>query len=235
MLIMKNEVLIVVQCRYNSIRLQGKALYPLAGIPILVFLLRRLQAGLPANTYRIVLATTELQQDNVLAAWGWEEGVAVFRGDEDDVLKRYIGCLKHFPAAAVVRVTADNPLTCPETLKRLVLEKESRDIGYVHCNNLPYGVEVDIFSPDLLKHLDREVTEPEEREHINLHILRNQDKYKTLYINIEGELARPDLRMTIDTMEDWHSIESLFSPREKEPWNIPLREAIARMDKRSVC
>ena len=231
---MKNKVLIVVQCRYNSTRLQGKALYPLSGIPMLVFLFKRLHAGLSENTYRIILATTELQQDDVIAAWGLEEGVEVFRGDEDDVLKRYIECLEHYPAETVVRVTADNVLTCPEILKWLVSEKKDRNVDYAQCNNLPCGAGVDAFSSGLLKYLDREVTEADEREHINLHILRNLDKFKTFFLNIEGELARPDLRMTIDKMEDWQRIGSLFNSTEKEPWKITLREVIERMDKKPV-
>lgn len=209
-------------------------MYPLAGIPMLVFLLRRLQAGLSNTTYRIILGTSDQHQNDIIVAWGTKEEVAVFRGDENDVLNRYAKCLECYPADTVVRVTADNPLTCPEIIKKLVLEKKSKDADYIQCTNLPYGAGVDVFSSGVLKYLDQNVSEPDEREHINLHILRNRDKFKTFSTDIHGELARPDLNMTIDTKEDWHRIESLFDPAEKESWKIPLREAIERMDKKPV-
>ena len=228
---MKNVALIVVQCRYNSTRLPGKALYPIAGIPLTAFLLKRLNVGVLDKQYRIVLATTTNPQDDIIAAWGVEEKVAVFRGEEHDVLKRYIHCVEQYPAEIVVRVTADNPLICPDTLKWLVHQKQDRDIDYAQVRNVPYGAGVDVFSTDLLKDLDRQVTAPDEREHINLHIYRNPGKYKTLFLNIEGELARPDLRMTVDTRADWGHIKAIFTPEDKEPWRMSLAEAIVRMDR----
>lgn len=230
----KSSILVVVQCRYHSARLQGKALYPLGGIPLLVFLLRRLRSGLPGKTYRLVLATTEFERDNVIAAWGSKEGISVFRGDENDVLGRYARCMQLYPAEAVVRVTADNPLTCPEAIGMLVREMKSGNADYIQMDRLPYGAGADIFSSSLLSYLDRFVKEPDEREHINLHILRNPQKFNVRSIHAEGELVRPDLRMTVDTTEDWERLAALFDPSEKEPWKISLHEAIKRMDTRPV-
>lgn len=230
-----NKVLVVVQCRFNSSRLPGKALYPIAGMPMLVFLLRRLKAGLPENKFTVMLATTKYQSDDITAAWGMAEKTEICRGDENDLLNRYLKCIESCDATTVVRVTADNPLTCPEIIKWLVQEKENGDLEYVQCTNLPYGAGVDVFSAELLRSLHQNITDPAEREHINLHVLRNLDKLRTCFPIIEGELARPDLRMTVDTYEDWFSMVTLFERTEKVPWEIPLREAIARVDTKSVC
>lgn len=230
-----NKVLVVVQCRFNSSRLPGKALYPIAGVPMLAFLLRRLKAGLPENRFTVMIATTEHQPDDIVATWGVAEKVAVCRGEEDDVLKRYAKCLDYCDVATVVRVTADNPLTCPEIIKWLVQEKEAGDLDYIQCTNLPCGTGTDVFSSTLLKFLHQNLTDPAEREHINLHILRNPEKFKRYFTEIKGELARPDLRMTVDTKEDWFNIASLFNRTEKVPWEIPLSEAIERVDTKPVC
>ena len=227
---MKNNVLIVVQCRYKSTRLEGKALYPLTGIPMLVFLFRRLQTGLPENTYRIILATTEFPQDDVIAAWGLEEGVEVFRGDEDDVLKRYVRCLKRYPAATVVRVTADNPLTCPEIIKSCVNYMQKNKVDYVQSQNHPRGAGVDVFTFDLLKTMDRETMDPYEREHLNAFVLNHPERFKIHFLTVQGENARPDLSMTVDTKNDWGNVNAVFKPEDKEPWRISLREVIVRMD-----
>jgi spore coat polysaccharide biosynthesis protein SpsF len=231
---MRKKVLIVVQCRSNSTRLRGKALYPISGIPIIVFLLRRLRSGLWEDEYRIVLATTKNQQDDVVESLGLEEGVDVVRGEEDDVLKRYMECLERYPTETVVRVTADNPLTCPEITKWLVKEKQDRNSDYVKCENLPYGAGVDVFSSGLLRILNKETKDQDEREHINLFVLRNKEKFNICSQNAKGDIARPDLRMTIDTREDWQLVKSLFRRDEIEPWRITLREVIERMDKTCV-
>ena len=79
-------VLVVIQARYNSTRLPGKALYPLGGRPMLAYLLERLGGG----PWRLCLATTEGPEDDALAAWGHALGVPVVRGEGQDVLARYV-------------------------------------------------------------------------------------------------------------------------------------------------
>ena len=228
--IVKNRVLIIIQCRFNSTRLYGKALLQISGIPMLSFLIRRLRSGLPENEYQIVVATTKLYQDDAIEALGLSEGVEVFRGEENDVLKRYVKCLECYPAKAVVRVTADNPLTCPDLLKWLVMEKLNRGVDYIFCTNLPKGAGVDVFSSWLVKDLDKKALKPDEREHINLYILRNFEKYFVFFLTAKGEYARPDLRITVDTGIDLRRVRYLLRPFEHEPWKISLHDVIQRMD-----
>ena len=174
--------LVVVQCRYNSTRLSGKAMMIWCGIPMLSFLLKRLKAGLPEDRFKIILATTKVPADNIIANLGEEEEVEVLRGDEDDVLKRYLKCLEAFPADIVVRVTADNPFTCPEVIECAVNEMIKRKVGYLKCENLPEGSGVDLFSANLLRQLGVKAKEPQEREHINMYVLNNMEKYTTYFL-----------------------------------------------------
>lgn len=228
------KTLVVVQCRYNSTRLRGKALYPIAGIPMLVFLIKRLKNGLPEETYRIVLATSKSPHDDIIHAWGKVEEVPVIRGDENDVLQRFSDCLARYPSETVVRVTADNPLTCPEILQRTVDEKIKNNAEYVLCNNTPIGCATDAFSGETLQRLNAIVEDPDEREHINLHILRHEERFKIFRHCLSGSLKRKDLHLTIDTLKDWQRVNRIFENDENEPWNIPLSKTIERMDRASV-
>jgi len=122
----------IIQCRFNSSRLPGKALYPLAGIPMLVFLIRRLkQADLPGT---LVLATTKRRDDDIIAVWGQMEDVPVVRGSDEDVLSRYLKCLALYPSRFVIRITADNPLTDPYLISQ-VSQEMKRDHPRGGCVN----------------------------------------------------------------------------------------------------
>jgi len=231
---MKKLSLIVIQCRYNSSRLLGKALYPLVNIPILVFLIRRLKESLDHNSFRIVLATSIKNDDNIIGEWGKSENIPVIRGSKKDVLKRYIQSIKVYPCKTIVRVTADNPLTCPEIIKWLINEQQNKCLDYVFCSNLPYGAGVDVFSYNVLETLDKKKLSNKEREHINLHILNNRNIFKTSLLQVSDKRARPDISLTIDTFEDWLKLNSLFHPNEIAPWRISLNEAINRMDKNYI-
>lgn len=222
--------LVVVQCRSNSTRLPGKAMMTLNGIPMLSFLLRRLKDGLPENRYKIMLATTENIEDDMIANLGKKEEVEVIRGDESDVLKRYLKCLDVFSADIVVRVTADNPFTCPEVLECAVNEMIKRKVDYLKCENLPVGSGVDVFSSNLLKQLDVNAKHPQEREHINMYVLKNRKKYSTFFLHFEGKRARSSMRITVDTLEDLENARSIFKQDDIEPWRISLLEIVKRMD-----
>jgi len=226
------STLLVIQCRLQSKRLCAKVLYPLCGVPVLSFLIRRLKnVGLNS---RVVVATSRTTPNDICAVWAESEGVDVVRGDASNVLQRYIDCLQRYNPRWVVRVTADNPLTCPVLLSELVRSVAREGAEYGQFLDLPVGSGVDVFSALLLDRLAGTVKRFDEREHINLHILRHSEKFRILRRLVRGECARPDLRLTIDTYEDWLSVKSIFRSSDIAPWNLPLSEAIKRLDRRRI-
>lgn len=225
-----NKTNVIIQCRFSSSRLPGKAMYPLCGTPLLVFLIRRMKQGLPEKDFRIILATTLTKQDNPAAAWADYEGVFLIRGPQDDVLARHIRAVSQYPADINVRVTADNPLTCPIILQKTVSLLQKKKLDYVQTKNFPYGTGVDVFLAPLLNRLDRVANEPSDREHINNYVLNHPDQFKTETIHAEGALARPELNMTVDTLQDFNRVSTIFhNYNDILPWTIPLETAIKRL------
>ncbi len=221
---------VVIQCRFGSTRLPAKAMYPLCGIPILSFLIRRLKNGLTQDQYRIIVATTKKTEDNIIAAWAEYEGVYCVRGAEDDVLQRYLTTLDLYNTSTSVRVTADNPFTCPQIIHSCVKLMKKNDLDYVQSQNFPYGAGVDVFSTSLLKKLGNNVSKPEEKEHINLHILNNPEKFKTGNFYAKEPLDRPDLSMTVDTQADFNNLSLILNAYNAPfPWAIKLEQVVKIM------
>jgi len=225
----KQDILIVVQCRYNSRRLPGKALLELAGRPMLDFLLRRLGPAAARQGALLLLATTEQRADDAVAAVGRALDVPVIRGATNDLLARYRQCLAAYPARQVVRVTADNPLTCPAMLSACLDWLRDHDPDYLAVDGMPHGTATDVFASRTIAWLDRQATDVAEREHINLHILKNPDKFAMHQLTAPKEVYRPDLRLTVDTAEDYARLVSLFVPSDPSPWAMPLTEAVRRL------
>lgn len=194
------ETLVVIQARCASMRLPGKALLPLGGKPMLAFLLERLREV----SGQLCLATTVRPEDEVLADWARKIGMPAVRGEEDDVLARYLQCLERFPARAVIRVTADNPLTCPglvDAAARLVLDGADYAALPEGC---PVGLAADGFSAEALFRMAEAAREADEREHINLHVLRHSGSYRIADpILLRPSTNRPDIRLTVDVEEDY--------------------------------
>ena len=70
----------------------------------------------------IVIATTNLPEDDTLAHFVKDMGISLFRGSPNDVLDRYYNCAKEFSFSDIVRITSDNPLIDP-TIVDLVISK----------------------------------------------------------------------------------------------------------------
>lgn len=218
---------IIIQCRFSSSRLPGKAMYPLRGIPILAFLIRRLKHGLSEEHFRLILATSSLPQDDPTAAWAKYEGIHCIRGDHNNVLARYIQTIKTFPSPVNVRVTADNPLTCPEIIKQCVDLAVKEGFEYTSTEGFPYGAGVDIFTDDLLYRISDMGSTPEDLEHINNVVLNNSDQFNRGRLDAPPSLAKKNLRMTVDTPEDFKLMDQILSScRIKPIWTVSLSDAI---------
>ena len=111
---MKPRVRVVLQARMSSSRLPGKAMMPIAGIPMVI--LAALRAG--NQGHEVLVATSDATSDDAIADACETRGVRVVRGPLDDVLGRFLIASEDLDDAdIVVRLTADNvvPVTLQNT------------------------------------------------------------------------------------------------------------------------
>lgn len=190
----------VVQCRMASTRLPGKALADLGGRPLLVRVLERALACRELDD--VVLATTAEAGDDPVARLAGAAGVSVVRGPEDDVLGRYAMVLAERPARCVVRITADNPFTDPDSVDAVVRLLLDRDLDYAYAARIPYGAGADAFRGEDLTWLARTEGDPARREHINRPYLDDHLAWRIGSVPPPPGADRPDVRLTVDTASD---------------------------------
>ena len=107
--------LLRIQARTGSTRLHNKILLPFDGEKcILDILIGNIKAVFPEMC--IVLATTVRKQDDVLEETACKLGIHCFRGDEDNVLDRFIKAGEAFGLDRMVRVCSDNPFLQPDVI-----------------------------------------------------------------------------------------------------------------------
>ena len=199
---------IVVQARMGSSRLPGKVLREIAGKPLLAHVLGRLDELRHAAT--VVVATTVEAQDDAIAVWCDEKGVACFRGDELDVLDRYYQCARSYAFDHVVRLTADNPFTDVVELGRLIDLHLASGNDYTHAfSRLPIGVGAEIFTFGALERSYREGLLANQREHVNEYFTDMPHLFIIGTLDVPDAKAAPGLRLTVDTEEDWARADRL--------------------------
>jgi len=177
-------------------------------LPLLGHVLGRL--ALVRHHIKVVVATSTLRQDDEIAVYCENADVSCFRGSEPDVLDRYYQCAKQYGFSHIVRLTADNPFTDIEELDRLIdLHLQNGNAFTYSFTQLPIGVGAEIFSFDALERSWLEGYAPHHREHVDEYLLENPQAFKTDQLQIPVAKHRPELRLTVDTEEDWRRANSL--------------------------
>jgi spore coat polysaccharide biosynthesis protein SpsF len=224
-------VTIVVSARMASTRHAGKAMAPLAGRPLLEVLLTRLQTVRRVDG--LVLATSVKPENDVLVGLAERLGVQVFRGDEDDVLRRHIDAAQAVGAEHVVRVTGDNPLTDLETLERLVglhLAVQA-DYTYVPGDALLMGILPEVVSRAALERSWERGEARHRSELVTLYIKEHPEEFEIRTAELPQELYRPQYRLTVDEFEDVQLMQALFERLDAPGKVVTTREVIALLDR----
>jgi len=202
---------IIVQARMGSSRLPGKVLADLAGAPSLVRLFERLRRAKSVST--IVLATSTLAGDDIIADFvAAIPDIGLWRGPEQDVLKRYADAARHFDLDPIVRITADCPLVDPAVIDAVVGQFRRGDFDYadnVLPRTFPHGYDTQVFSRRALEAADLEATLAADREHVGPFIIRNADRFAATHVTSAAE-PHPELRITMDYPEDLTLIRGIY-------------------------
>lgn len=221
---------VIIQARMGSTRLPGKTLMPVLGRPLLSHLIERLKhchkiAG-------IAVATTTLFQDHPIADLAMNQGVAVIRGDEADVLSRYLLASKDLKAASLIRITADCPLMDPEVVdfaSDLFMTSGVDYVSNTQVRTYPRGLDVEVFSSSVLERIAKEAVDSEEREHVTLFIHRHPGLFSMK--NFCYSVDASHLRLTVDTEEDFTLIQKIINALYPLNPSFKLRDILLLMEK----
>lgn len=196
---------VILQARMGSRRLPGKVLAQLGSRSILEHCVSRLTTcGLP-----IIVATTDRPEDDAIEREARRLGTQVFRGDEQDVLARFLAAAHAFDLTHIVRATADNPFVDPDGPRRVLdLGRRVQADHVVECG-LPVGAAVEAVSVEALRLARTLITDPYDREHVTSFV-RRDTRFRALRAVAPGHIRRPGLRLTVDTQEDLDFLRSVF-------------------------
>lgn len=227
---MSGRVVIVVSARMASTRCPGKALAPLAGRPLLEVLLERMASVRGVDG--LGLATSVRPENDPLVEVARGAGVDVFRGEEDDVLRRHVDCARAWGADHVVRVTGDNPLTDVETTERLVAlhRRAGADYTYVPGEALLMGILSEVISRDALERSWDRGEARHRSELVTLYIKEHPQEFVIATGELAPDLYRPEYRLTVDEPEDVTLMQEVFARLAAPGRRVLTRDAITLLD-----
>lgn len=205
------KTLCVLQARMGSTRLAGKVLMEVRGKPLVVHTLDRLKRCLTLDG--IILATSNLPQDRVLLDLAKEEGVEGFAGSETDVLDRYYRAAAPHRPETVVRCTGDCTVIDSEVTDQIV--RRHLQCGKDYTSNTvirsyPRGLDTEAMKFEVLERAAKEAKKDYEREHVTPYLYTHPELFSIEQVRAEPERTLPDLRLCVDTIEDFELMREIF-------------------------
>lgn len=205
----------IVQARFGSARLPEKVLRKIGGTTILEHVLMRCREIDGIDD--VVCATGRDNSNDPVAAAADRLGIAVFRGDETDVLAGYLGAARMAKADVIMRMTGDCPLIDPAICGQVLRLRAEADADYA-ANNMPrlfpHGLDCEAFTVEALETAARETTDPYDREHVTPWLRRHASLKRA---NLVGPgWPANTYRWTLDYPDDLRFFDSLFALGTKE-------------------
>ena len=197
----------IVQARTSSIRLPNKVLKKLpysSGITCLNQVIKRLKKSKKLDD--IVIATTTKSNDESIVNIAKNEKIKYFCGSKNNVLSRYYFAAKENNINLIVRIGSDCPCIDPEIIDILIYDHIKKSANYsTNClvRSYPHGLDTEIFQFDILEEVYKKAKKEYEKEHVTSYIHKNPQIFKINIIKAPKELYVPDIRVTLDTEEDY--------------------------------
>lgn len=204
-------VVAVIQARNGSTRLPNKASLLLDGQPILAHVISRVRSAIE----NVVVATTLNREDDEIQNICNYMGVDCYRGNQDDVLHRIKMAATSYLPSSVVRICADQPLINSALLKEGIAIHLRGDKDFSTTKGMVLsGMDFEIINYNILEQIDKEDLSESEREHVTTYILSHPDIYSIEYLDFGDDFKRPDIKLTLDTTDDYLFIQSAYFESE---------------------
>jgi len=204
----------IVQARALSTRLPSKVLLPLPfgqQLMVLQHVIRRLKQARQIGV--IIIATTEDPSDDPIVSIAQKENVLYFRGSTNNVLSRYYKAALEHGLEEVVRITSDCPCIDPQVVDLLIEKHREGGVDYT-SNTLkrtyPHGLDAEVFNFKALEKAYHNADKEYEKEHVTPYLYRNPHLFKINQVEATPEDFAPDIRITLDTEEDYALLCAVF-------------------------
>jgi len=209
------KIVATIEARMNSSRLPGKVLMDIGGIKSLECQIQRMQKSKYID--EIVLATTINTSDDNLVEFAKKNNISIYRGSENDVMKRILGAAQFFNADLQVQTTGDCPLIDPKIIDQVIKVFLNGDGCYDFVSNeiersYPIGLDCRVFPVEILASAEKICKDPVHRMHGSTFIYMGEGKevYVSKNVLAPKKLRHPGFRWTLDEKKDLKFIRKVI-------------------------
>ena len=229
----------------GSTRLPGKSMLPLAGKPLVFRVLQRIKRITILD--EVILATSNLNADDVLVDVARSLDIPTVRGSEQNVAERFEKAIKQFDLDVVLRIPADNYLTEVWAVNQLIETHFENRHGFttnimeISNSGFPDGVGGEAFeASDFLTRHSR-LCSADTDEHVHKHFYTYSEDDVHLVTSgavrtrsCPSEYSYPSLKFDINTEEEYVKAKEIYDELCDSECSFGLRDVIDWMTMKSL-
>ena len=224
---MSQNIVAIIEARLNSVRLPGKVLKKINGIPAIECLFKRISKSKYLDN--IVVATSKNKKNLPLIEFLKKKNINLYIGEDQNVLKRFFDAANTYNASIVVRITGDSVILDYRLLDKMIKKFIEKKVDFL-CNTQPMtypdGQDIEIFSFQTLKKTYKNAKLKYEKEHVTPYIIKNK-KFKKY--NYENKIDYSKFRWSLDELEDLKVIRLIyaeFKPNIYFSWEDAIKKVL---------
>ena len=203
-------MLSIIQARTNSKRLKNKVLINIYNKSLINHVYDQVKKS--KKLKEIIIATSINKSDDKLAHHLRSLSIPYYRGDLQNVAKRFLDLATKKKAKYFLRISGDSPLINFKIIDRAINIHKKTKIKYDLITNIfprtfPKGQSIEIIKTSILKkHINN--FSKNEKEHVTKYFYNNSKKIKIK--NFKNNNKKKQFNQTIDTKKDFLFIKKKF-------------------------
>jgi len=208
---MKRKIIAQLQARTDSTRLPKKVLKTILDKPMIIHQLQRTTRSKLID--KLILVTSDEKNDDELASIVKKYKFEIFRGDKNNVLKRFFDSLELLNLQEddiIVRLTGDCPVHDANIIDETIEAFLKENCDYLsNCIEpiYPDGLDVEVFNFKSLKLAHKNAKLKSELEHVTPYI-RSNKQLRIKYLSKNS--IYNNWRLTVDEEKDFILIKEIY-------------------------
>ena len=219
----KLRTIAIAQARMGSTRLPGKVMQTLGEKPVLRWVYDTLKRSYGVD--EVVIATSSLPADDIIAKYCAMNNLNCFRGSETDVLERFYQCAVGYGAQVILRITCDCPFIDSNVVSEVIRLRLMREAAYasnIGPPTYPDGLDIECFTFDALFAAYKEAVRPSDRDCVTQFIVRNRDRFPAANLTCPLPGLEKE-RWVLDTEKDLEFCQNLA-------WHLRTTDRVNYLD-----
>lgn len=227
----------IIQARTSSSRLPGKVLKELpynSGITVIEQVYNRVK--LANHIDQVILATSVDDSDKKIVNLARKRRIEVFTGSLNNVLERFYKAAVKYELDIIVRITADCPCIDPELIDKIIDHHLKKKADYTNISlkrTFPHGLDTAVFNFEGLKEAYENAKHEYEKQHVTTYFYKSKpEKFNIQVVEAENEFYRPDIRITLDTPEDYALLCCVYDALYSDKQHFKLKDIITLFEQK---